>query len=188
MKQNIQSTLEKRLVQDQRTAIFCLILLPGQNQHCPRQNIFCPRLKSSYLLGIRIENYFKLWKTFFPWLKSYFPSISQAKMYFFSLGQKFLSGTKMFCLGQKLFCPGQKWFCPGRWTGHKSRFHCITAKKYLYSLDKKNELYNLWSYSIVSFWHSFSFTFSWSEEYSKQKVYMKACGLLRFRLVNLLCF
>ena len=42
----------------------------------------CPRLKSSYLLGKRIENYFQLWKTFFPWLKSYFPTISQAKMYF----------------------------------------------------------------------------------------------------------
>ena len=27
---------------------------------------FCPRLKSSYLLGKRIEKYFKLWKTFFP--------------------------------------------------------------------------------------------------------------------------
>ena len=64
--------------------IFCT----GQNNFCPRQNIFvpdknfCPRLKSSYLLGKRIENDFKLWRNFFPWLKSYFPSISQAKMYF----------------------------------------------------------------------------------------------------------
>ena len=71
--------------------IFCPgqnIFCTGQNNFCPRQNIFvpdknfCPRLKSSYLLGKRIENDFKLWRNFFPWLKSYFPSISQAKMYF----------------------------------------------------------------------------------------------------------
>ena len=68
---------------------------------------FCPRLKSSYLLGKRIENYFKLWKTFFPWLKSYFPSISQAKMYFFSLGQSFLSGTKVILSGTKIILSGQ---------------------------------------------------------------------------------
>ena len=61
--------------------IFCT----GQNNFGPRQNIFvqdknfCPRLKSSYLLEKRIENDFKLWRNFFPWLKSYFPSISQAK-------------------------------------------------------------------------------------------------------------
>ena len=103
----------------------------GQNNFCPRQNIFvpdknfCPRLKSSYLLGKRIENYFKLWKIFFPWLKSYFPSISQAKMYFFSLGQNFLYGTKVILSrtkiilsGTKIFCPGQKILCLGRWTGH----------------------------------------------------------------------
>ena len=43
---------------------------------------------------------------FFPWLKSHFPVISQANMYFFSIGKNFLSGQKIFC--------------PGRWTGHKN--------------------------------------------------------------------
>ena len=85
-----------------RNKNLCPVHLPGQNIFCPGQNIFCtgqnnfclrqnifvpdkifcPRLKSSYLLGKRIENDFKLWRIFFPWLKSYFPSISQAKMYF----------------------------------------------------------------------------------------------------------
>ena len=40
--------------------------------------------------------------------KSYFPCISQAKMYFYSLGQDFSSVAKMFCLRQKSFCPGKK--------------------------------------------------------------------------------
>ena len=72
-----------------RTKLFW----PGQNNFCPRQKFF-PRLKSSYLLGKRIENDFKLWTNYFPWLKSYFPSTWHAKIYFSSPGQNFLSGTK----------------------------------------------------------------------------------------------
>ena len=45
---------------------------------------------------------------FFPWLKSHFPVISQANMYFFSIG--------------KFFLTGQKIFCPGRQTGHQSSY------------------------------------------------------------------
>ena len=52
---------------------------------------------------------------FCPWLKSHFPFISPANMYFFCLGQNFLSG-------QKLFFPGQKIFCQGRWMGYKTEW------------------------------------------------------------------
>ena len=88
-----------------RQNIFCPgqnIFCTRQNHFCPRQNIFvpdknfCPGLNSSYLLRKRIENDFKLWKKFFPWLKSCFSSISQAKKYF-------LAYNKNFCQGQKCF-------------------------------------------------------------------------------------
>ena len=42
-----------------------ITFVPDKIFFVPDKN-FCPRLKSSYLLGKRIENYFKLWKTFFP--------------------------------------------------------------------------------------------------------------------------
>ena len=42
-----------------------IFFVPDKIFFVPDKN-FCPRLKSSYLLGKRIENYFKLWKTFFP--------------------------------------------------------------------------------------------------------------------------
>ena len=64
---------------------------------------FCPRLKSLYLLGKRIENDFKLWRNYFQWLKSYFPSISQAKMYF-------LAQDKVFCPGQNCFVQDKNYF------------------------------------------------------------------------------
>ena len=74
---------------------------------------FCPRLKSSYLLGEMIENDFRLWN-FFSIAKKLFSIHFTSKNVLFSLGQNFLSGTKMFCVGQKLFCPGQKTFCLGQ--------------------------------------------------------------------------
>ena len=43
---------------------------------------FCPNLLSSYLLRKRIDNEFLAVEKTFPWLKSNFPSISQANMYF----------------------------------------------------------------------------------------------------------
>ena len=85
---------------------FC----PGQNQNCPGQNIFCPRLKSSHLLEKRIENDFKMWKIFFSWLKSFFPSILHAKMYFFSLGQKcFICYQNHFVQDKNDFVPAEGW-------------------------------------------------------------------------------
>ena len=110
--------------------IFCPgqnIFCTGQNNFCPRQNIFvldknfCPRLKSSYLLGKRIENDFKLWRNFFPWLKSYFPSISQAKMYF-------LAQDKIFCPGQKCFVQDKNYF-----VRYKNYF--VWDKKYFVQAD-----------------------------------------------------
>ena len=41
-----------------------------------------------------MENDFLAMKKFCPWLKSHFPSISQANMYFFRLGQNFLSAIE----------------------------------------------------------------------------------------------
>ena len=37
---------------------------------------------------------------FFPWLKSHFPAILHANMYFFNIGKKYLSGQKIFCPGR----------------------------------------------------------------------------------------
>ena len=42
-----------------------ITFVPDKRFFVPDKN-FCPRLKSSYLLVKRIENYFKLWKPFFP--------------------------------------------------------------------------------------------------------------------------
>ena len=41
-------------------------------------------------------NDFLAMKEFCPWLKTHFPSISQAKMYFFNIGKKFCPHKKYF--------------------------------------------------------------------------------------------
>ena len=63
------------------------------------RNFFFPRLKSSYLLGKRIETDFLAVEKNFPWLKSHFSSISHAKMYFLAR-DKNLSWTKYILSGQ----------------------------------------------------------------------------------------
>ena len=62
---------------------------------------FCSTLKSSYLLGKRIENDILVVEKNCLRLKSHFPSISQVNICFFSGIQKFLPGTKMILSGQK---------------------------------------------------------------------------------------
>ena len=64
--------------------------------------------KRTYLLVKWMENDFLATDKIFPTLKSHFPSISQAKMYFFSLGQFFfvwdknvLSRTKVIFVRDK---------------------------------------------------------------------------------------
>ena len=53
-----------------------------------------------YILHVKwMENEFLAKEKIFSWLKSYFPSISQANIYFLSLGKKILYGQKiMMCL------------------------------------------------------------------------------------------
>ena len=49
-----------------------------------------------------MENEFLAMDKNFSWLKSHFPSISQANIYFFSLGKK-------FCLDKKYFVQADGW-------------------------------------------------------------------------------
>ena len=49
-----------------------------------------------YLLVKWMENDFLAMKKFCPWLKAHFPSISQANMYFFSIGKNFLSRQEIY--------------------------------------------------------------------------------------------
>ena len=62
-------------------------------------------LKSTFLRVRWIGYEFLAMDKIFSWLKSHFPPISHANIYFFSLGKRFLSGQKMFCPGS---CTGQK--------------------------------------------------------------------------------
>ena len=63
--------------------------------------------KCTFLLVKKMKNDFSTGKIF-VWPKSHFPYISQAKMYTFSLEQKFLSATKSFMSGTKMIFSGQK--------------------------------------------------------------------------------
>ena len=85
----------------------CSVHLPRKNIFCPHKK-FCPRLRSAYLLMKWMENDFLATDKIFPTLKSHFQSISQANVYFFSLGQNFLSRTKLVLSGTKNILSGTK--------------------------------------------------------------------------------
>ena len=48
-----------------------------------------------------MEGDFLAMKKFCPWLKTHFPSISQANIYVFSIGKDFLFGQKIFSYAKK---------------------------------------------------------------------------------------
>ena len=87
----------------------CPVHLPGQNNFCLRQNIFvpdkkfCPKLKSTFLLVIWMENNFLAMEKNFSTAWSHFLSFSQANM-------NFLAWDKNFCPGQKCFVEDKNYF------------------------------------------------------------------------------
>ena len=70
--------------------------------------IFVPCLEAHICLEKGQNMTFQLLKKYFPQQKSHFQSISQAIMYFFSLGQNLLSGTKLILSGKINILSGKK--------------------------------------------------------------------------------
>ena len=81
-----------------------------------------PKQKSTYLPVKWMENNFLAMKKCCPWLKTHFPSISHANMYF---------------LAWDKICPGQKIFCLGRWTRHKFKTPLFLGALYLWNVFLK---------------------------------------------------